>query len=633
MCQARNFLRLSAKPVNQGRMAGSNPNSRSPWFWIPTLYMAEGLPNALIASVAVVLYKNLGVANTAIAFYTGWLYLPWVIKPLWSPVVDILKTRRQWIWAMQFFLGAGFAAVALAIPAPHFFQLTLAFFWLLSFSSATHDIAADGFYMLATTEREQSLFVGIRTTFYRVATICAQGLLVILVGIIQTRTSLPTIPLQIEASPGAALLETVNPQNPNAGIGNRRGQFVLAEPGTIQINPQTRPKSEIQILLVAAKSWNVQNGFCPAETEPRPGTVSWWTRHVSQPLGGIFERCFGTKARYADDVVGDIGLACISLSQPPDREVVVIPFVKSGNVSIAEGARLVLNATNWNRPALVVFQLDPKLKGPLATVCELHSGNIPFSWSTAFALVAGIFLGFGFYHWFVLPKPPTDGLKNFTSPGDFLAEFFKTFGTFFQKPKIAAMLSFVLLYRLGEAQLLKMAQPFLLDPRDQGGLGLANEQLGLIYGTVGVAVFILGALLGGFAVARRGLKFWLWPMLLAIHLPDAVFIWLAYAQPENLFAIGAGVAVEQFGYGFGFTAFMLYLIRIARGEHQTAHYAICTGFMALGMMLPGMWSGWLQEHLGYPHFFVWVILTTIPSFLVALKIPLDSEFGKRNRAN
>jgi PAT family beta-lactamase induction signal transducer AmpG len=247
----------------------------------------------------------------------------------------------------------------------------------------------------------------------------------------------------------------------------------------------------------------------------------------------------------------------------------------------------------------------------------------------AFALVAGIYLCFGIYHRLILPRPAGDQ-PGLAAPADCLAGFFKTFGTFFQKPKIIMLLLFLLLYRLGEAQLAKMAQPFLLDPRAAGGLGLTNDQLGLIYGTAGVVVFILGALLGGFAVARHGLKFWLWPMLLAIHLPDMVFIWLAYAQPENLFAIGAGVAVEQFGYGFGFTAFMLYMIRIARGEHQTAHYAICTGFMALGVMVPGMWSGWLQEHLGYPHFFVWVVLATIPSFIVAAKIPLEPEFGKRN---
>jgi PAT family beta-lactamase induction signal transducer AmpG len=429
-------------------MANAKSNSRSPWFWIPTLYLAEGLPYALAMSVLVVLYKNLGLSNAAIAFYTSWLGLPWIIKPLWSPLVDILKTRRQWIWMMQFLLGAMLAAIALTIPAPHFFQLTLTFFWLLAFSSATHDIAADGFYMLATTEHEQSFFIGFRGVFYRVASICAQGGLVILAGKIYK-----------------------------------------------------------------------------------------------------------------------------------------------------------------------------------------HTGDYPSAWSTVFVLVAGILLCLGIYHFLVLPKPAVDVSSGTVSKENFAADFLKTFGTYFQKPQIVAMLSFILLYRLGEAQLAKMAQLFLLDPRESGGLGLATDQVGLIYGTIGVILFMLGALLGGFLVARHGLKFWLWPMLLAIHLPDAVFIWLAYSQPQNLFAIGAGVALEQFGYGFGFTAFMLYMIYIARGEHCTAHYAICTGFMALGLHLPAAWSGWLQEKIGYAHFFVWVILATIPSFIVAMKIPLDAEFGKRTRAN
>ena len=195
------------------------------------------------------------------------------------------------------------------------------------------------------------------------------------------------------------------------------------------------------------------------------------------------------------------------------------------------------------------------------------------------------------------------------------------------------MLVFVLLYRFGEAQLLPVAKLFLLDARANGGLALTDDQFGKLYGYGGLSASVVGGLLGGYVVSRRGLKFWLWPMLFAIHLPDTVFIWLAYAQPENLFAIGTGVAVEQFGYGFGFTAFMMYLIRIARGPHATAHYALCTGFMQLGITLPGMWSGGLQERLGYPHFFVWVILATAPSFLAALKIPLDGEFGKRTRAN
>jgi PAT family beta-lactamase induction signal transducer AmpG len=423
-------------------MAETKTSSRSPWLWIPTLYMAEGLPYALAMSVSVVLYKNLGVSNKEIGIYTSWLYLPWVIKSLWSPVVEKFRTRRLWIWTTQMFMGAILAAVTLAIPAPHFFQLTLAFFWLLAFSSATHDIAADGFYMLATSEREQSFFNGIRSTFYRVATILAQGALVIFAGELQKRT----------------------------------GSFITA-------------------------------------------------------------------------------------------------------------------------------------------------------WSTAVALVAGTIFALGIYHRAVLPKPEDDRPG---SSGNFSGNFLETFAGFFRKSKIAALLAFLLLYRLGEAQLVKMAQPFLLDSRSAGGLGLDDTQMGLIYGTIGVGALMLGGILGGFVVARNGLKFWLWPMLLAIHLPDAVFIWLAYAQPENLFAIGAGVAVEQFGYGFGFTAFMLYMIYIVRGEHRTAHYAICSSFMALGMMLPGRWSGQLQEMLGYPHFFVWVILATIPSFIVVLFLPLDAEFGKRN---
>jgi PAT family beta-lactamase induction signal transducer AmpG len=419
----------------------------SPWSWIPTLYVAEGLPYALAMSVSVVLYKNLGVSNAAIAFYTGWLNLPWVIKPLWSPVVDLLKTRRQWIWAMQLLIGAGMAGVALTIPAPHFFQWTLVFFWLLAFGSATHDIAADGFYMLATTEHEQSLFIGFRSVFFNVGKISAQGGLVILAGELQNRT-----------------------------------------------------------------------------------------------------------------------------------------------------------------------------------------GNYASAWVIVLALAAGFFLCLGIYHHWILPRPAVDRLGSEHSAAQFIKDFFVTFGAFFRKPKIIALLLFLLLYRLGEAQLLKMSQLFLLDPRPAGGLALTTIQVG-VFNPIGLGAFILGALLGGFAVACRGLKFWLWPMLLAIHLPDTVYIWLAYAQPENLLAIGAGVVVEQFGYGFGFTALLLYMIYIARGEHQTTHYAICTGFMALGMMLPGMWSGWLQGCLGYPHFFVWVILATLPSFLVALKIPLDPEFGKRNRAN
>ena len=422
-------------------------DSRDPWAWIPTLYVAEGLPYVVVMSVSVVLYKGMGLSNTDIALATSWLYLPWVIKPLWSPVVDILGTRRRWIWVTQLVVGAALAGVALSIPAPDFFRWTLVFFWLLAFDSATHDIAADGFYMLATTEQQQSLFVGVRSMFYRVATIAGQGLLVMLAGAIQSRT-------------------------------------------------------------------------------------------------------------------GDLRLA----------------------------------------------------------------------WSVAMGAASVLFLAFGAWHRFVLPRPPVDRPGEARKIPQFVREFLRTFGSFFRKPRIVALLLFLLLYRFGEAQLVKLVAPFLLDPRAEGGLALSTTQVGFVYGTVGIGALTLGGVLGGWMISRHGLKAWLWPMLLAIHLPDAMFVYLAYAQPTSLPVIQLCVAIEQFGYGFGFAAYLMYMIYVARGEHQTAHYAICTGFMALGMMLPGMWSGWLQDLVGYRHFFVWVILATVPSFVVAALIPLDASFGKRSNA-
>jgi PAT family beta-lactamase induction signal transducer AmpG len=324
-------------------------------------------------------------------------------------------------------------------------------------------------------------------------------------------------------------------------------------------------------------------------------------------------------------------VARIQLSKPPGREVVVSLGLKSGDksIAIAEGSRLTFDDTNWNKPALVVFQLDAKLRSASAAVYEARSGNVPLSWTVTFIVLLALFLFFGIYHKFVLPRPESDRPGDAQNIGAFWREFFKTFGSFFSKPKIVVLLLFLLLYRFGEAQLMKMVAPFLLDAREIGGLGLTTGQVGFVYGTIGIIALTIGGILGGMVASKHGLKFWLWPMVCIIHLPDAMFIYLSYAQPESLTVISAAVAVEQFGYGFGFTAYMLYMIYIARGEHKTAHYALCTGFMALGMMIPGMWSGWLQELIGYQHFFVWVIMATVPSFLVVLLIPLEAEFGKK----
>ena len=421
--------------------------TRSPWTWVPTLYFAEGIPYVVVMTVAVIMYKRFGISNTEIALYTGWLYLPWVIKPLWSPFVDLIKTKRWWITSMQMLIGAGFAGIAFVLPTPFYLQASLAIFWLLAFSSATHDIAADGFYMLALDDSQQSFFVGIRSTFYRVATIFGQGVLVIIAGYLERVT-----------------------------------------------------------------------------------------------------------------------------------------------------------------------------------------GKIPFAWSIVFFIVAGLFIALFLYHQFILPKPTSDKGGSYNSIEGIIKDFGATFASFFTKKGIVLAIVFMLLYRLSEAMLVKMASPFLLDSKAVGGMGLNTEQVGLVYGTVGIIALTLGGILGGIVASKQGLKFWLWPMALSITLPHIVYILLSAYHPENFIWINLAVAVEQFGYGFGFTAYMLYLIYFSEGEHKTAHYSICTGFMALGMMLPGMAAGWIQEQLGYHNFFIFILICSIPTLLVIPFMKIDPEFGKKKSA-
>lgn len=422
----------------------------NPWAWIPSLYFAEGIPYVVVMTVSVIMYKNLDISNTDIALYTSWLYLPWVIKPLWSPVVDILKSKRWWIVAMQLLIGAGLAGVAFTIPTSNFFQYSLAFLWLLAFSSATHDIAADGFYMYGLTKHQQAYFIGIRSTFYRIAMISGQGLLIILAGWLETTDKF-----------------------------------------------------------------------------------------------------------------------------------------------------------------------------------DFGDNQIKMAWSIVFVLLAVMFVLFSLFHKFVLPKPKDDAENDKKTFQEIMQEFGDTIATFFMKKDILIILGMLLLYRLGESQLVKMASPFLLDPADKGGLGLTTSDVGIIYGTIGVLALTVGGLLGGFLASRDGLKHWLWWMVFAINLPNLVYVYLSYVQPESFYVISSAVAVEQFGYGFGFTAFMLYQIYVSDGKHKTAHFAFCTGLMAFGMMIPGMVSGWIQEILGYKHFFIWVMICTIPCFLIATRLKIDPNFGKK----
>jgi PAT family beta-lactamase induction signal transducer AmpG len=414
----------------------------SPWRWVPSLYFGQAIPYVVVMTLSVIMYKANGISNSDIALYTSWLYLPWVIKPLWSPFVDMFRTKRLWIVGLQLVIGAALALVALTTRLSSFFQMSLAVLWLMAFSSATHDIAADGFYMLGLRQHQQAAFVGIRSTFYRLGMITGQGALVYLAG-------------QLTES----------------------------------------------------------------------------------------------------------------------------------------------------------------------------SGDVRFAWSVVFLCLAGMFAALCVYHQFVLPRPVEDAaVVRSENP---LREFFGTFGAFFGKRDILLILGFLLTFRLGEAQLIKLVTPFLMDPVAKGGLGMTISQVGIAYGTVGVIALTLGGLLGGYLISRLGLKRCLWLMVFAVHLPDLVFVYLASAMPQNLALVSACIAIEQFGYGFGFTAMMMYMIMVADGAHKTAHYAICTGLMALGMMLPGMVSGRIQEYLGYQHFFIWVCVATIPAFIMAALVKIDPGFGKK----
>ena len=417
---------------------------RNPWGWVPTLYFAEGLPYVIVITLSVVMYKQLGLGNAEVAYYTGWFYLPWLIKPLWSPFVDLLKTKRWWIVTMQLLMGAGMAGIAFTLPLASYLQWTLAIFWLMAFSSATHDVAADGFYMMGLDEGEQSFFVGIRSTFYRLATLAGQG-----------------------------------------------GMLIV---------------------------------------------VDHLLRH--------------------------------------------------------------------------------------------YEGQAQVAWTAAFGIVAGLFLLVGCYHLFLLPHPATDTSRAFVMR-DLWKEFAHTFISFFQKEGMVPALLFMLLFRFPEAQLGKMSIPFLMDPVDEGGLGLSLKVIGIIQGTLGPIGLTLGGILGGMCISRSGLKRWLWPMVWAISLPDIVYVYLSYAQPANLYLISSCLFVEQLGYGFGFTAYMLFLIYYARGTHETAHYAIATAFMAAGMMLPGMLSGILQEWMGYRGFFIWIMACCAVTFVVSSFLKIDNTFGKK----
>ena len=592
-------------------------------------------------AVSVIMYKRLGISNTDIALYTSWLYLPWVIKPFWSPIVDSLRTKRFWIVAMQLLIGAGLAGVALTIPAPNFFRYSLAFFWLLAFSSATHDIAADGFYMLGLSTHDQAWFVGIRSTFYRLAMITGQGLLVIFAGSIESSTGLESHFVNVRSSSEVqASPVTVEPDSVAFGDISDATGFV-SWPAEVVFSTGTTSDDFAEV-LETAEEHNIANGFLTTDEPQSDGDEpSLWSRTVgrvfraviSRPLESFLRKYFAEDRNAFGVGTGAFGVAYIRpAAEVAEGDELIVNIEQSEgtkDIKIVHGTRLAFNNENSSTPAVLVFQIDPRNTEGGNAIFEATSGNIRLAWSLTFFLLMAFFIIVAIYHNFILPRPPTDVAA---STENLVASFKETFASFFRKDRIGISILFLLLYRFSEAQLVKLAAPFLLDSTEAGGLALSTAEVGFVYGTVGILSLTVGGLLGGFLAARHGLKAWLWPMVIAINLPNIVYLFLATTTPDSYTLINICVGIEQFGYGFGFTAYMLYMIYIAEGDHKTAHFAICTGFMALGMMIPGMFSGWMEDIIGYQNFFTWILIATIPGFIVSALIPLDPAFGKKEEA-
>ena len=615
---------------NTDIQAGGEKRNNRPWAWVPSLYFAEGIPYVLVVTLSVIFYKRMGLSNTELALYTSWLYLPWVLKFLWGPVVDMLKTKRFWILIMQLFIGAGLAGVALTIPADRYLQYTLAFFWLLAFSSATHDIAADGFYMLGLSKSDQAFFVGIRSTFYRFAMLTGQGLLVILAGSLEARTGLPAVEIEVKAIEGSTVAE-FNPEQ--IGMVPDADETYFLSDLDIEIGLEQVATENASTLIQSIDQWNISNGFYEEEEDTAEEKSGWWKKNIVIPLETFIQGLFSKQEEVVlSETSGNISYTWFQLStQPEPGDKIVLNFSFDGgdkSIKLVREYRFEFDESNWDKPAFAAFQLDNKLEEESSASFVGLSGNIRFAWTIVFLVIAILFAGFHIYHRFALPRPESDVAGKVGEKG-FWKEFFLTFAAFFKQKQIGLIVLFLLLYRLGESQLVKLASPFLLDSQEANGLGLTTGEIGLIYGTIGIIALTIGGIIGGIAASRKGLKFWLWWMVGAMNLPNLVYVYLSYAMPDSLWIIGASVAVEQFGYGFGFTAYMLFMIYVSEGEHKTSHFALTTAFMAFGMMIPGMVSGWLQELIGYQNFFLWVMICTIPILIVTPFIKIDPKFGKK----
>jgi len=550
-------------------------NNRSPWSWVPTLYFYQGIPYSIVMITSGLIYKTMGISIASFAFWTSLLYLPWAIKPLWSPYIDVVSTKRNWVVWTQLLLALAFIGVGMAMPVKFFYPVTIAIFALIAISSASHDIAADGFYMYALDQHKQSFFVGIRSTFYRFAMLTALGLVPLVAGLIQKNTGLDPVPFEARSVTA--------------------GSFTQFDPSAISIQPGS---GEPKILLY------------PAD--------------ITVPL---YEA--GTSEL-------DSAVIYVALSAPPEEgETIVVNMSRKGgskdiDISKSQTGRFEFTSRNWNVPAALSLKAHHNLTTAARSEFNITAGNIAFSWTVSLAVLGLVLLLLAFYNRFALPHPDEHNTREKVG----WKVYKDVFVSFFTKPGVAPALIFFLLYRLGEAQLVKVATPFLVDSRSAGGIGLTSAQYGIAYGTIGMLCLTAGGILGGIVASKFGLKKLIWFMAFAMNVPISVYIFLSYTQPmPGDLPIYLSIALEQFGYGFGFTAYMLYMLHyVGESKYKTAEFAIGTSLMALGMMLPGMVSGKMLEFLGsYQHFFVYVILCSIPGIIAIKFLKIDPAFGLKKK--
>ncbi len=547
---------------------------RNPWAWVPSLYFYQGIPYSIVMITSGLIYKTMGVSIAAFAFWTSLLYLPWTIKPLWSPYIDVVSTKRNWILWTQMLLGCAFIAVGFAMQLPFYFPASIAIFGIIAISSASHDIAADGFYMLSLDQHKQAFFVGIRSTFYRFAMLTALGLLPLIAGLIQENTGLQPVSFEVNSVPAS--------------------QFKSAELSGFQI---TKQEGIPKILIYPEK--------------------------VQIP---IFEKGISKV---------DSAVIYLALSAPPmtGETIVVNLGRKSGSKDIdlpkTHTGRFEFTSENWNKPIAATLRVDHNLTSATSSLFKATAGNIAFSWTVSLSVLGLLLLLLAVYHRIMLPRPFDAKEKTVVD----LKVYGEVFASFFSKPGIIPALIFFLLYRLGEAQLVKVATPFLVDSRNSGGIGLTSAQYGIAYGTLGMICLTIGGILGGVVASKYGLKKMIWVMAFAMNIPISVYIYLSTFQPlPGDVTIYIAIATEQMGYGFGFTAYMLYMLSfVGESKFKTAEFAIGTSLMALGMMIPGMVSGYMKELLGYQHFFIYVIICSIPGLIAIKFLKIDPTFGIKKK--